>query len=188
MAPRKDKSDKAVAIDAQAAKVLRELHQKREIEGRPAGKQIVYHALQESSDSTSPEAIAALGQEIEKLQDEFSAVKADEKKARAALAALEAKPRLSALRKDIRRLQEERDAAQGRLGKLSGDGQLQISLEERAQLERDWKQWQRHATVRRRICRELWGRCSEVLPDDTTALELWVSHAVATEVRLGETY
>lgn len=147
------------------------------------GKQTVYHAIQKASDNASPEALAALGQEIETLQDELFTKRANEKKARAALAALETKPRLSTLREDIRGLQEERDAAQARLGKLYGDDQPQISPEARAQLERDWKQWQRHATVRRRICRELWGRCSEVLPEDTTASELWVSHRCHTLAR-----
>lgn len=144
--------------------------------GLSTGKQTVYHALQESSESASPAIIAALSQQIVTLQKELTTIKANEKKARAALAALEAKPRLSTLREEIRQLQEERDAAQVRLGKLYGDDQLQIPPEARAQLERDWKQWQRDATVRRRICRELWGRCSEVLPEDTTAPELWVSH------------
>lgn len=144
------------------------------------GKQTVYHAIQKVSDNVSLEALAALGREIETLQDELSTIKVNEKKARAALAALDAKPRLSTLREDIRRLQEERDAAQTRLGKLYGNDQPQISAEARAQLERDWKQWQRHATVRRRICRELWGCCSEVLPEDTTAPELWVSHRCHT--------
>ncbi|KAJ5377865.1 Chitin synthase activator (Chs3) [Penicillium cataractarum] len=162
----------------QAAKVLKELHQNGEIEGRTAGKQIVYHALQKASDSASPEVLVALSQQITTLQDELSTIKANEKKARAALSALEAKPRLSTLREDIRQLQEERDAAQARIGKLYGDDQPQISPEARAQLERDWKQWQRQATVRRGICRELWGRCSEVLPEDTTAPELWVSHTL----------
>jgi 26S proteasome regulatory subunit (ATPase 3-interacting protein) len=147
------------------------------------GKQTVYHALQKSSESASPIVLAALSQQIVTLQDELSTIKANEKKARAALAALEAKPRLSTLREEIRQLEEERDAAQERLGKPYGDNQLQISPEARAQLERDWKQWQRHATVRRRICRELWGRCSEVLPEDTTAPELWVSHTHTTPHR-----
>lgn len=142
------------------------------------GKQTVYHAIQKASDNAGPEVIAGLSQEIETLQDELSTTKANEKRARAALAAIEAKPRLSTLHEDIRRLQEERDAAQARLGNHSGDDQLQIPPEARAQLERDWKEWQRHAAVRRRICRELWGRCSEVLPEDTTAPELWVSHTV----------
>jgi 26S proteasome regulatory subunit (ATPase 3-interacting protein) len=144
------------------------------------GKQTVYHALQKSSDDASPEILAALGHEIETLQEELTTIKANEKKARAALAALKAKPRLSTLREDIRQLEEERDAAQARLGKLYGDDQPQISPEARAQLERDWNKWKHHATVRRRVCRELWGRCSEVLPEDMTASQLWVSHTLIT--------
>ncbi|EPS26577.1 hypothetical protein PDE_01514 [Penicillium oxalicum 114-2] len=161
---------------AQATKVLKELHQKGEIEGRTAGKQTVYHALQESSDDASPELLAALGQEIATLQDELSTIKAAERKARTTLAALETRPRLSTLREEIVQLAAERDELRARVElKRSGevDDQPQISPEARAQLERDWTQWQRHVIVRRRICREMWEYCSEVLPEDTTAAELW---------------
>ncbi|QRD01743.1 hypothetical protein JI435_145140 [Parastagonospora nodorum SN15] len=39
---------------AAAAKVLKDLHEQKQIEGRPAGKQIVYHAIQDPSDSCTP--------------------------------------------------------------------------------------------------------------------------------------
>lgn len=142
------------------------------------GKQTVYHALQESSDDASPELLAALGQEIATLQDELSTIKAAERKARTTLAVLETRSRLSTLREEIVQLAAERDELRARVElKRSGevDDQPQISPEARAQLERDWTQWQRHVIVRRRICREMWEYCSEVLPEDTTAAELWVS-------------
>ncbi|KAJ5469463.1 hypothetical protein N7539_009081 [Penicillium diatomitis] len=195
MAPRKEKETKGNSAEtdvqnsakltetvwlAQAGKILKDLHQKGEIEGRTAGKQIVYHALQKSSDPASPELLTALVQEITTLQEELSIIKANEKKARTALATLQAKPRLSALREEIRQLGMERDAAQARVHENRSDGgddhQPQISPTARAQLERDWTQWQRHARLRRRICRELWESCSEVLPEGVaTAAELWES-------------
>ncbi|KAF7715096.1 Uncharacterized protein PECH_007653 [Penicillium ucsense] len=173
---------------AQAGKILKDLHQKGEIEGRTAGKQIVYHALQKSSDPASPELLTALGQEITTLQEELSIIKANEKKARAALATLQAKPRLSALREEIRQLATERDAAQARVHENRSDSgddhQPQISPAARAQLERDWTQWQRHARLRRRICRELWECCSEVLPEGVaTAAELWETLGLEGEVQ-----
>lgn len=139
------------------------------------GKQVVYHALQDTSQDMTPEAIATLNQDTEKLQDQLSTIKANEKRARAALAALEAKPRISDLQQQTQRLEEEREGIQAHLGQRHGDDEAQISLDERTQLEQEWKQWQRHAAVRRRICRDLWGRCSEVLPEDMTSQELWVS-------------
>lgn len=93
------------------------------------------------------------------------------------MAILEAKPRISQLRQEIAQLEEERKVIQAQVEELQGDD-VQLSVEERARLEEEWKQWQRHATTRRRICRELWGRCTEVLPDNTTSQELWVSFRV----------
>ncbi|KAJ6178380.1 Chitin synthase activator (Chs3) [Penicillium mononematosum] len=157
----------------QAAKLLRDLHEKKEIEGRVSGKQTVYHALQDPSDIISPEATAALKLDIERLEDELATLKANEKKARVALAALHAKPRISDLRQDISRLESEKSTIQARLASRHEGEPVQMSPEEREKLEKEWKYWQRHANVRRRICRDLWGQCSEVLPEDITAAELW---------------
>lgn len=131
--------------------------------------------MQDSSQAAIPEAIAALNKDIEKCQDELTSIKATEKEARDALAALEAKPRLSQLRQDIHQLEEERAVIHARLQELHGGDEVQIPVEERARLEQEWKQWQRHVTTRRRICRELWGLCTEVLPEDMTSQDLWVS-------------
>ncbi|KAF4769354.1 hypothetical protein HAV15_009025 [Penicillium sp. str.  len=160
---------------AQAAKLLRDLHEKKEIEGRVSGKQTVYHALQDPSDITIPEVAAALKLDIENLEGEISTLKANEKKARAELAALHAKPRISNLREDIGRLEIEKSTIQARLASRHEGDPVQISPEETEKLEKEWKYWQRHANVRRRICHDLWGQCSEVLPDDMTAAELWES-------------
>ena len=142
---------------------------------------MVVHALQESSQSVTCEVIAALDQEISKLQEELSVIKANEKKARAALAIFEANPRLSDLRWDIQRLEEERDAIQARLADLHSEDPITISQEERDVLEQEWTRWQRDANLRRRMCRDLWGKFAENLPDNMTSQELWVSWSWASE-------
>lgn len=138
------------------------------------GKQVVYHALQDPSQDATHEAIAAISDHIDKLQNHLSSLKADEKIALAALAGFEAKPQISGLRQDIQRLEQERDAMQARLAEQHGD-MVNLPAEERDKLEHDWERWQRYATVRRRICLEIWSKCTEVLPDGTTPQELWVS-------------
>lgn len=139
------------------------------------GKQTVYHALQDASDTLIPEAAAALKLEIDNLESQLPTLKADEKRARAALATLAATPRISDLRHDISRLENERSAIQTRLARHHEDDSVPLSPTERQKLEAECKRWQRHVSVRRRICRELWGQCSEVLPEGVTAAELWVS-------------
>ncbi|KAJ5710752.1 hypothetical protein N7488_004908 [Penicillium malachiteum] len=160
---------------AQAAKILKELHQKKEIEERTAGKQVVYHAIQDSSQSVTPKDLATLTKNIERLQNELITLRADEKKVRAAFAAFESKPLFSDLRQDIERLQEERETLQERLGNQAASDEVPLSVEERENLENEWTEWQRHATLRRRMCRDLWGRCTEVLPENMTLPELWES-------------
>jgi 26S proteasome regulatory subunit (ATPase 3-interacting protein) len=82
---------------------------------------------------------------------------------------------VSDLRQDISRLESEELTIQARLASRHEGDPVQMSPAEREKLEKEWKQWQRHVSVRRRICRELWGQCSEVVPEGMTAAELWVS-------------
>lgn len=138
------------------------------------GKQTVYHALQDSSDDASTEVIANLDQEIKQLQEQLTTLRANEKKARADLATLCSKPLLSELRQDIDRLEKEKESILGRLAKFHGNDSVQVSPAERAGIEREWKLWQKHASTRSRICRDMWKRCSEVVPEGMTREELWV--------------
>ncbi|KAG2421664.1 hypothetical protein HFD88_005640 [Aspergillus terreus] len=159
-----------------AAKVLKELHQRKEIEARVSGKQTVYHALQETSNDASPEAMTALQNEHQRLQEELTTLKENEKQAREELAALNARPLLSELRRDIDQLEQEKKSLLVQLEQFhGGDEQEQVSADERTEIERQWRYWQRQARIRGRICRDLWLRCSEVLPDNMTAEELWES-------------
>jgi len=140
-----------------------------------SGKQIVYHALQDPADDATPEALAAIEDGIKQLQDELAAHKASEKSLRGELAMLCSKVPISELRQEVSRLEAERAETLGRLAKLRNDddGAL-VSAEQRAQVEREWKEWRKHVHVRKKICRDLWERCTEVLPEDTTKEDLWV--------------
>ncbi|XHG09196.1 hypothetical protein AWENTII_012272 [Aspergillus wentii] len=160
--------------EAYAAKALRELHQNKEIEGRVAGKQTVYHALQDSFDDSTPEVIAGLDQEIKQLQGNLTALKANEQDTRAELATLCTKPLLSDLRRDIGRLDKEKESTLARLEKLRGSSSVRMPPGERAKIENEWKCWQKCVNIRRQICRDFWTRCSEVVPEDMTRDELWV--------------
>ncbi|CEL06672.1 hypothetical protein ASPCAL09844 [Aspergillus calidoustus] len=158
---------------AYAVKALRDLHQKKEIECRVAGKQTVYHATQEESDETSADAIAAMDEEIQRLQEELPGLKEEEKKVQAELSSLNAVPLLSELRTELEKLESEKESLAASLAKVHGDGEANGSPQETEAVRKDWKLWQVQARVRERICRDLWLKCSETLPEGTTREELW---------------
>ncbi|KAL4973239.1 Tat binding protein 1-interacting protein-domain-containing protein [Aspergillus desertorum] len=158
-----------------AVKALRELHQKKEIECRVAGKQTVYHALQEEMDEAGPDAVAAMDEEIESLQEQLSGLKENEKKIQGELNSLNAIPLLSELRTEIKKLQEEKELLTARLAMVNGDGSAEVSPQEKENVRREWKKWQNQDRVRARIYRDLWRKCSETLPEGVTREELWES-------------
>ncbi|KAL4951330.1 Tat binding protein 1-interacting [Aspergillus filifer] len=160
---------------AYAVKALKDLHQKKEIECKVAGKQTVYHALQEESDDNSPDAVAAMDAEIESLQEQLPGLKEDEKRAQAELNALNAKPLLSELRVEVEKLEEEKEELAERLVKLHGDGATDVSPQEKENVRKDWKIWQNQVRVRAKICRDLWRKCSETLPEGMTREGFWES-------------
>ncbi|KAF7161676.1 hypothetical protein CNMCM6106_008829 [Aspergillus hiratsukae] len=157
----------------QTAKVLRELHRKKEIEARISGKQTVYHALQEASDEVTMEAAAAMDEKIKQLQAQLTTLKTDEKKARTELAMLSAKPLLCELRDDVSQLVQETQAISSRLKMIQKSDPIQVSPEEKAELGKEWRHWNKIASVRKRICRDLWSKCLEVVPDNMNRDELW---------------
>lgn len=109
------------------------------------------------------------------MEEKLTTLKTDEKNLRAELATLRSKPLLSELRQDIGRLEKEKESILARLDEFHGhDSSAQVSPEKRAEVEREWKRWQRQVNMRRRICRDMWMKCSEVVPEGMTREELWV--------------
>ncbi|KAL6233503.1 hypothetical protein BDW75DRAFT_187302 [Aspergillus navahoensis] len=158
-----------------AVKALRELHQKKEIECRVAGKQMVYHALQEEMDEAGPDAITAMDGEIQSLQEQLSGLKENEKKIQGELNSLNAIPLLSELRTEIKKLEEGKESLAARLAKVHGDGSAEVSPQEKEKVRKDWKIWKNRDRVRAKIYRDLWRKCSETLPEGVTREELWES-------------
>lgn len=154
---------------------MRELHRKKEIEARVSGKHTVYHAVQEASDEFTIETMAMMNERNEQLEKQLTTLKTKEKKARTELATLSTKPLLCELRHDVGQLEQETQAISSRLKKIQKRDSIQMSPEKRAELGKEWRRWNRIASVRKRICRDLWSRCLEVSPDNVCREELWVS-------------
>lgn len=116
-------------------------------------------------------------QDIKQCHGQLSTLKTNEKRAKSELAEFQARPLLSELHHDIGRLKEDKDGMLASLANLSGSETMAISPEAKEAVEKEWKYWQRHANVRRRICCDLWRKCSEVLPENMTGEELKVNEA-----------
>lgn len=180
---------------AAAAKFLKEMHERKEIEGRAfgkffawscaryqlsesslpnPGKQLVYHALQDAPDEATPDDFLAMEELITTQRDEILAAKAREKVLRSELAAFSNILSTTELQSSVAAMESERTALQGRLAALQAGDTKPVSNEERLTVETAWTTWQRHTSMRKKICKDMWERCTEVLPDDQTREELWV--------------
>lgn len=113
-------------------------------------------------------------QDIKQCQGQLSTLRANEKQAKSELAEFTSRPLLSELQQDIDRLKEEKEGLLADLAKLADGESDAISPEEQEAVEKEWKYWQKHSTVRKRICHDMWRRCTEVLPEDMTREDLKV--------------
>ncbi|EQL28943.1 hypothetical protein BDFG_08364 [Blastomyces dermatitidis ATCC 26199] len=161
---------------AYTVKALKEMHERKEIEARVAGKQIVYHALQDGPSDSTPAQLSALDSELTNFRAQIASTKQYEKALRAELAALSARVPTDELREIVWRLDREKEEVLGRLAPLR-DGRVAtrvLSVEEQERVDGEWRMWKGRAVGRKRICREVWERCSEVLPEGIKkSEELW---------------
>ncbi|KAL6721205.1 hypothetical protein ACLMJK_000307 [Lecanora helva] len=164
-----------------AKKALKELHESQVIAGKAAGKQVVYHAIQEPADPLSLEDLAALDKEIAGLRDSIATAKANEKLLQANLISVNATPSTEELRSDISLLELEKKEIVERLEKLRSGNVKPVSPEEKEAVDKEWGQWSRKAGRRKKICMELWGLCTQELPEGKTRGELWVGVALVIQ-------
>lgn len=139
----------------------------------------MYHALQDSDESSTLESLTSLDKQIKELEEHLATLKAKEKKARADLQALMSTPLLFDIQGDIARLEAEEKEITVRLA-LSRDDKAAMQVVDPAEgehIEQEWKHWRGLAARRERACRELWAKCSEVVPEGMTREELWVSRS-----------
>ena len=135
---------------------------------------MIYQPNQDPKDSTSPEEISAMDKEIQRLREEISAIKTKEKILQANIITLNATMSSHDLQASIAALELEKKEIIARLGPLRAGTVKPVSQEEKDVVEKAWKEWSRKASVRKRICMDLWEYCTEELPEGQTREELWV--------------
>lgn len=183
----------AYAILAYAAKVLKELHESQMVAGkgagtftcqesstskssvlRNAGKQWVYHAVQDPDDAMSLEDLAAIDKEIAELRETITRAKANEKLLRANLISVNATLSTEELRSSVSLLGLEKEDILARLGPLRSGTVKPVLPEEKEAVDKTWREWSRKASSRKKICMELWAISTEEMEPGKTRKELWV--------------
>ncbi|KAA8613304.1 Tat binding protein 1-interacting [Pyrenophora tritici-repentis] len=150
---------------AAAAKILKDLHEQKLIEGRAAGKQIVYHALQNAAEACTTSELAALDTTILDLRTRTTALLATAKALRSTLSSLNSTLSTADLVTHVHALEQEKTQLETRLDALRKGKAKKISREEREGVEMEWKKWGKVAKARERIVKEMWGVIEEGVGD-----------------------
>ncbi|KAF2129949.1 TBPIP-domain-containing protein [Dothidotthia symphoricarpi CBS 119687] len=182
MAPRKKTEEKASGNEA-ADMILHYLH----MQNRPYSaleisanlhnkvtkrKQIVYHALQDASDSCTPEQLAALDTQISDLRAQTSVLVAATKSLRCTLASLNSTLSTASLVADVQALDTEKMKILARLDGLKAGKAKKVTQQEREEVEREWIKCGRVARMREKIAVGMWRFIEESVPDRERQEEL----------------
>ncbi|MCJ1475201.1 hypothetical protein MMC13_003861 [Lambiella insularis] len=156
-----------------AVKTLKDLHEQNLIASKAAGKQIVYHALQDPRDAASAEDIAAMDEEIAHLRDEIATMKCEERLLKANLTSLNATLSTQDLQDGLLAVDAEKKDILARLDPLRSGSVKPVMPEEKIAVDKLWKLWKTHANTRKKICMDVWAVITEELPEGKTTGELW---------------
>ncbi|WPH04123.1 Hypothetical protein R9X50_00700800 [Acrodontium crateriforme] len=139
-----------------AAKLLKDMHERKDIEGRAAGKQIVYHAIQEEPDDASLEMLKTMDEQTTRLRDEINELKNEEKELRVALREGSTQIPLPELKAAVAVLERNQNEMEARFQILQKGDLKPISIEEREKVNAEHRKWQRTANARMKIRNEMW--------------------------------
>ncbi|KAF2011793.1 homologous-pairing protein-like protein 2 [Aaosphaeria arxii CBS 175.79] len=141
---------------AAAQKILKDLHEGKQIEGRASGKQWVYHALQDSEGTLNSDQLSDLESDITSLRSQTATLQASAKLLRSTLSALNSTLTTAALVTNISTMQGEREAIRGRLSMLQAGNMNKVTPEERETLQTGWNKWNDKARKMESITHNMW--------------------------------
>ncbi|KAL9528105.1 Homologous-pairing protein [Sphaerulina musiva] len=143
---------------AAATKLLKDMHERKEIDGKAAGKQIVYFAVQEEVEEGFEEAMQAKEAKMEEYRETIATLKAQEKELRQSLRsrASATTTTLPELQACVEKMEQEKLALADRLARLQSGSIKPVDPEKRARLMRERKKWAKISAARKKIRKELW--------------------------------
>ncbi|CAE7209566.1 hypothetical protein P3342_011899 [Pyrenophora teres f. teres] len=157
---------------AAAAKILKDLHEQKLIEGRAAGKQIVYHALQNAAEACTTSELAALDATILDLRTRTTTLLSTAKALRSTLATLTSTLTTADLVTHVHALETEKTQLAARLDALRKGKAKKITQEERERVDKEWARWGKVARARERIVKDMWAMIEEGVPDQGVREEM----------------
>ena len=184
-------SERELIPVAAAAKLLKEMHESKQIEGRASGirydlgvsvrlanvstgKQWVYHTLQDPNDSATPEDLAGMDAQITAIREENASTASSIKDLRAQLSSLNSTVSTSELRTLVEEMEAEKEAIAARLVKLKSGDVQPIRAEEKEAIDSDMRKWDKIASSRAKIAKAMWGSVLDVLPEGADSASLRV--------------
>ena len=141
---------------------------------RTLGKQIVYHAIQDPTNCTSMQELAAMDSDIADLRERIALTKANERSLKARFVALNATLSTDEVRSSVMALEREKEELAGRLEELRSGNMKPVLPDEKEAVEKGWAEWAKKASSRKRICLDMWAIAIDGLPEGQTKEEFWV--------------
>ncbi|PPJ54690.1 hypothetical protein CBER1_06013 [Cercospora berteroae] len=148
---------------AAATKLLKDMHERNEIDGKASGKQI------EEVDENFEETMQAKEAETERLRTEITSLKTEEKELRLALRAESTIITTTELKSNVEKLEKEKVELQERLAKLKSGNVKPVDPEIKAQIVAARKKWAKIVANRKKIRKELWGMILDATDKDKVA-------------------
>ena len=142
------------------------------------GKQIVYHAIQDPNDALCLDDLAVMDKEITSLRDEIATLRSNEKLLRSNLASVNATMSTAELRFHVQSLLSEKAEVMARLDPLRKGDVKPVSAAEKEAINNEWTMWKRKSDMRKKMAMELWAMGTEVVPEDKSKEDIWVSTPV----------
>lgn len=172
-----------------AAKLLKDMHERKEIEGRAAGKQLVYHTIQVrptstrmpnsmligkqvEADDNAVEKLQAMDVETTRLQVATRALKTEEAELRNALKEGASQIPMTEVRGSVAALEHEKAEMIARLTKLKSGSVQPVNTEERDKVNSEHRKLQKTAGARKKIRNELWRAIKDALSSKEELEEL----------------
>ncbi|OAL65514.1 hypothetical protein A7C99_2611 [Trichophyton rubrum] len=162
---------------AYTVKALKALHEQKLLECRVS--------VQEASSEATLDELAAMDDRITSLKEQLESVKVQEKSLKAELAVLNSRVSSTELLSQIGQLESRKDTLSDQLAHLCKETATDriVTEEESNRVQINWATWKKHASLRKLACRELWLKCTEVLPDSVKSREeLWESFGMEGEL------